>query len=261
MGRRTNAQICIDLKKERSKLYRERTTILKNLMKPKFTGSKREKAEKRYKSIQNKLISIKDRLFRCGTKFSDFKKQRTKLRKHQYYLQSKIEKLRVKIADPSLSKKERKALNKELNIVGVFKRKTAEKIHLIEKAMKLPVGTIASSRGVDTGVVAVTGGKFVVQDIIWRMTEGWHKWLSSGYFDTLVIDDEIFDISENPMIATAAVYQAYDWAMAWQHVYGTPFFFAYGDAMNGYLELKVKEYTTDMYAAEIAKHSGDIAEE
>ena len=63
------------------------------------------------------------------------------------------------------------------------------------------------------------------------------------------------------MVGTAAIYAAYDWAMSWQHVYGTPFFFAFGDTENGYLEIKVKEYTTDMYADEIAKHKGDISAE
>ena len=60
------------------------------------------------------------------------------------------------------------------------------------------------------------------------------------------------------MIATAAVYQAYDWALAWQHIYGSPFFFAYIDAMNGYLEIKVKQYTTNLYDDEIRRHGSDI---
>ena len=261
MGRRTNEQICIDLRKERARLYSKRSRILKMLQNKKLKSKKREEADNDYKKVENRLEEIKDKLFRCGKKYSRLKKQRNKLRRHQYYLQSKTEKIREKMLEKGLTKKEKAALKKELNIVGRYKRQTAEEIQTIEKAMQLPTGVVSSSSGIDRGVVSVSGGKFVVQDVLWKLAESWNKWLSSGYFTTLVLDDEIFDVEDNPMIATAAIYQAYDWALAWQHVYGTPFFFAFGDAANGYLEIKVKEYTSDMYAGEIEKHKGDIEQQ
>lgn len=260
MGRRTNEQICIDLRKERGRLYSKRRRTLKKLQNKRLRGDKREDAELEYKKIEKRLDEIREKLFRCGKKYAKLKKERNKLRRHQHYLQKKVDKLREKLKDDKLTKKEQKKLRKELNIVGVYKRRTHEQMIGVEKMMKLPLGNVKSSIGVDKGVVSVKGGKFVVQDIIWVMTASWHKWLNSGYFETLVLDDEMFDIGDNPMIATAAIYQAYDWAMSWQHVYGTPFFFAFGDAENGYLEIKVKEYTTDMYQEEINKHRGDVAE-
>ena len=239
LGRRSNEQICIDLRRERGNLYSRRTRLLK---KPKS-----EENDLKYKSIEKRLDAIRTQLFKCGKKYSAFKKQRSKLRRHQRYLQSKIEKLRSRLRTEKLSKKEISAIKKEINVIGIYKLRTGEKIQMVEKTMQMPVGNVKSSTGVDKGVVSVSGGKFVVQDIIWKMTESWEKWLNSGYFETLVLDNEVFDMADNPMIATIAVYQAYDWALAWQHVYGTPFFFAFGDTVNGYLELKVKEYTTDMY--------------
>lgn len=252
-GRRTNDQLCSDLRNERGRLYTKRARLVKS---PKTTKNDLE-----YSRIENRLDAIREQLFRCGKKFSNFKKQRTKLRRHQYYLQSKIENLRARLTDKTLTKKEIAEIKKEINVIGIYKLRTGEKIRMIERTMNLPIGNVKSSSGIDKGVVSVSGGKFVVQDIIWKMTESWHKWLSSGYFYTLVLDNEIYDIEENPMIATAAVYQAYDWAMAWQHVYGTPFFFAFGHTKKGYLEIKVKEYTTDMYANEIAQHGDDIEEQ
>ena len=179
--------------------------------------------------------------------------------RHQYYLQGKIRNIRSEMAVSGISKKQSKSLKKKLNIIGTYERKTLDDIHLVEKSMKLPIGTIGSGSAAIKGIVSLKSGKFVDQNIIWRLTEDWQKWLDSGYFDTLVLDDEIYDMDENPMIATAAIYQAYDWAIAWQHIYGSPFYFVYGDAKSGYLEIKVKEYTTDMYTAEIAAHGGNIA--
>jgi hypothetical protein len=250
MARRTNEQICIDLRRERSNLYSKRTRLLKK--------AKSKKNDKAYNAIEKRLDAIREQLFRCGKKYGKFKKQRTKLRRHQYYLQGKVKKIREKLKDSKLKDKERKALIKELNVIGTYKMKTGEEIQMIEQAMKLPIGDVTSSIGIDKGIVSLQGGKFVEQDIIWIMTESWSKWLNSGYFNTLVLDDEMFDLTDNPMVATAAVYSAYDWALSWQHVYGTPFFFAYGDANSGYLEIKVKEYTSDLYTNEINNSKGNI---
>lgn len=253
MGRKSKEQICKELKNERSRLYRKRSKLVKK--------KKRSKAEEEtYKEVQNRLSEIKNELFKCGKRYGRLKKQRTKLKQHQYYLNRKIQKIRDKINTKGLTKKEKAKLKKELNITGKYSREALESINTVEKAMMLPVGEIKSSKGIDRGVLSVGGGKFVIQDIIWVMTESWHSWLNSGYFNVLVIDDELIDLDDNPIVATAAVYEAYDWAMSWQHVYGTPFFFAFGDAKNGYLEIKVREYTTDMYSEEIKKHDGGIEE-
>lgn len=257
MGRRSNEQICTDIRKERGRLYSKRTRILKNLSNKKFAGKKRKEADKQYKKIESRLDAIREQLFRCGKKYSKYKGQRVKLRKHQQYLQTKVDKLRVKL-NTATTKAERKRIQKEINIVGKYKLKTGEEINQIEKTMKLPIGDVKSSSGVYKGVTSIKGGKFVKQGVIWEMTDGWNKWLASGYFDTLVLDDQIYYLVDNPMIATAAVYQAYDWALAWQHIYGSPFFFAFGDAANGILEIKVKEYTTSLYDEEIKRHGSDI---
>jgi hypothetical protein len=257
MGRRSNEKICEDLRKERGQIYSRRTRIIKKLSNPKFKGSNRLEADKAYKTLQKRLDAIREQLFRCGKKYANYKGQRIKLRKHQQYLQTKVNKLREEFGKAK-TKAEKKRIQKEINIVGKFKMKTGEQINQIERTMKFPIGDVKSSEGVYKGITSIKGGKFVIQAVIWEMTDGWNKWLASGYFDTLVLDDEIFDISDNPMIATAAVYQAYDWALAWQHIYGSPFFFAYGDAINGYLEIKVKQYTTNLYDDEIRRHGSDI---
>ena len=115
MGRRSNEQLCIDLRKERGRLYSRRTRTLIKLQNKKVQGKKRKAANKEWESLQNRLDAIKSQLFRCGKKYSKFKKQRTKLRRHQRYLLDKAN-------SGTLTKKELKKLFEE-------QRRTAEMIN------------------------------------------------------------------------------------------------------------------------------------
>ena len=54
-----------------------------------------------------------------------------------------------------------------MNIIGTYKLRTGEDILMVEKAMKLPVGNVKSSTGIEKGIVSLKSGRFVEQDIIW----------------------------------------------------------------------------------------------
>lgn len=242
--RRTKQQICDDLRRERAALYTKRNRLVKKSKSGKLNDDEQKQNDREWKKVQNRLENIKGKLFKCSKKYDKFKEQRAKLRRHQYYLAKKIKKGR-----------EEGMSNTEINRIGVEERKTIEAIHALEKAMKLPVGTLRSGK---TGFQALRSGKFVEQELIYFLPEHFQMWLNSGYFHTLVLDNKLYDMADEPMVALAAVYEAVDWAMAWQHVYGSPFYFAFGDAENGYLEIKVAEYTTDMYSKEIGRQGRDV---
>ena len=233
MGRRSNDQICIDLRKERGRLYSKRSAIVRKLQNKKFQGSKRKKANDDWESIQSRLEAIKEQLFRCGKKYSKFKKQRTKLRRHQRYLKSKLE-------SGTMTKK-------ELNLTYKEMRRTAQVINQVENAMLLPVGKMKT--GV-TGFIAVKGGKFKTDEVLWALADMFNKWADSGDFSILVLDDELIDLANDPIQAKIKVDQAIQQAMAWQHINPSPHFFAMGDIPSGYLEIMVQNYQQDMYAGD-----------
>lgn len=233
MGRRSNEQICIDLRKERSKLYSRRYRITKKLKSKKLSAKQKKVAEKEWDSVQNKLEGIKEKLFRCGKKYSKLKTQRTKLRRHQRYLKTKVDK-------GTLSKKQLNQTYKEM-------RRTAQMINQVENSMLLPVGKMRTG---DTGFIAVKGGKFKADEVLWALADMFKKWNSSGDFEVLVLDDELIDMGDNPIVATIKVDQAIQDAMAWQHINPSPHFYVMGDITNGYLEIKVRNYNSDLYGNE-----------
>ena len=233
MGRRTNEQICIDLRKERSQLYSKRNRVLKKLQNKKLRGQKRKEADREWQSLQNRLEAIKVQLFRCGKKYASFKKQRTKLKRHQRYLSKKV-------AQGTLNKKELKLAYEEM-------RRTIKTINEVETAMLLPVGKM--KRGV-TGFIQATGGKFKTTEVLWALSEMFKNWVNSGEFSILVLDDEIIDIASNPIVGQIKVDQAIQQAMAWQDINPSPYFYAYGDIPNGYIEIMVMNYQQDMFEGE-----------
>lgn len=233
MGRRTNEQICIDLRKERSRLYSRRNRLAKKMQNKKLPEKTRETASKQWDSVQKKLDGVREKLFRCGKKYSRLKTQRTKLRRHQRYLKSKVDK-------GTLSKKQLNAAYKQM-------RRTAQEINKVENAMLLPVGKMKTG---NTGFVAVKGGKFKTDEVLWALSDMFRKWNESGDFMILVLDDELIDMAELPVVAQIKIDQAIQNAMAWQHINPSPHFFALGDIPNGYLEIKVMDYESGMYGDE-----------
>jgi hypothetical protein len=233
MGRRSNEQICDDLRKERARLYSRRTRIVKKLKKKGLPSKEKKALDKDWSSIEKRLEGIKEQLFRCGKKYSKLKKQRTKLRRHQRYLKDKVKK-------GNLSKKELNKTYKEM-------RRTAELINQVENSMLLPVGKMKSGK---TGFIAVKGGKFKTDEVLWALSDMFRGWVESGDFVILVLDDELIDIAANPIIAQIKIDEAIQDAMAWQHINPSPHFYAIGDIPNGYLEIHVRTYQTSLYSDE-----------
>ena len=197
MGRRSNEQICIDLRKERGKLYARRSRATIKLQNKKLQGENRKKIEEHWENTQKRLDEIKAHLFRCGKKYSKFKSQRTKLRRHQRYLKNKVDTL-------TLSKK-------QLNLTYKEMRRTAEMINRVENSMLLPVGKMKTGL---TGFLAVKGGKFKTDEVLWALAEMFKKWVHSADFAILVLDDEIIDIANDPIVAQIKVDQAIQQAMS-----------------------------------------------
>jgi hypothetical protein len=206
---------------------------MKKLQNKKVQGNDRLNADKSWDTIQERLDAIKVQLFKCGKKYSKFKKQRTKLRRHQRYLKKKI-------GSDTITKKQLHLTYKEM-------RRTAQMINQVENAMLLPVGKMKT--GV-TGFVAVKGGKFKTDEVLWALSDMFNKWADSSDFAILVLDDELIDLANNPIAAKIKIDQAIQQAMAWQHINPSPHFFAMGDIPNGYLEIMVQNYQQDMFVDE-----------
>ena len=73
--RRTQAEICKDLTNKRNRLYTKRNNTIKSLQSG-LSPKKKEVAENRLARLNNRIDKVKVKMFRCGKKYSKFKKER-----------------------------------------------------------------------------------------------------------------------------------------------------------------------------------------
>lgn len=229
MGRRSNEQICIDLRRERNRLYSRRNRIIDRLSNPKYKGQKRTKDDNAYKEINKRLDEIRENLFRCGKKYARLKSEKRKLQRHNTYLLKKVR-------SGKLNSKEKNKVYREM-------RDTVSAIKDVEKSMMLPVGY---TKGNTTGIQAIGGGKFQGDDVIWVMKSMVKTWIDSGRFEYLVLDGQVVDLG-NVLVALVEVDKAEQDVMAMQTINPSPHFYYYGDLNGGYLVINARSYLPSMY--------------
>lgn len=88
--RRDSNQICIDLKSERSILYKKRSRVVKKQQSGKLSKKAFDVSERLLKRINAKIDSLSVKLFRCGKKYALFKNKRMNLIK-------RVSKLKVEL--------------------------------------------------------------------------------------------------------------------------------------------------------------------
>jgi hypothetical protein len=229
MGRRSNEQICIDLRRERARLYARRTKIIDRLSNPKYTGQKRIDDDNNYKQINKRVDEIRENIFRCGKKYSRLKKEKRKLQRHNTYLLKKVR-------AGNLTSKEKNRLYREM-------RDTVSAIKDVEKSMLLPIGY---TKGNTTGIQAIGGGKFKGDDVIWVMKSMVKTWIDSGRFEYLVLDGQLIDLS-NILVALVEIERTEQDVMAMQTINPSPHFYYYGDIDSGFLVINARSYLPSMY--------------
>jgi len=229
MGRRTNQQICDDLRKERGNIYSKRSRLIK---KP-----SNQKNTKKLATLNKRLDAIRSQLFRCGNKYSKLKKEKSKLKRHNQYLKGKVKKINEDFAKNKITKT---SYTKDKREIYKQQRATISDIKDVEKAMKLPIETYVGG----VGVVSLGKGEFAGTAILWKLRDMLRVWLASGQFEYIVIDGELFD-TDNELLIWLQVDTAEMEAMAFQDI--NPFyalFYYYADPKNYYLEIKIKDFVS-----------------
>jgi len=231
MGRRSNEQICKDLRKERARLYSKRNRITKKEKAGVSNDLEQTKLDIERDKIEDRLMEIKVKLFKCGKKFAKLRKQRTKLRRQQTYLLKKAQ-------SGALSKKQLRETYQTM-------RKKAAAINEIEYAMQLPVGQITKGEA-KLGFQAISGGTFKSDEVLWALASDFDGWLASGAFSYMMLDGELIDL-DNVIYGKMKIDEAVQEAMAWQHINPSPHYFVFGDPVQGFLDIRVKTYQTDLF--------------
>ena len=233
MGRRTNEQICNDLRKERGNIYSKRSRLIKKPSNP--------KNDKKLAALNKRLDAIKIQIFRCGNKYSKLRSEKSKLKRHNQYLKGKVKKLSDDYSNKKITKKD---LNKEKRKAYQQQRETISKIKDVENAMRLPV----PSYNVSVGMQSLGAGTFAGTGVVWRLRDMVRDWLASGMFEYIIIDGELLD-TDNPLLIWVKVDEAELDAMAFQDITSVSMFYYYVDPVNHYLEIKVREFNSLVLSA------------
>lgn len=230
--RRTTAQICADKKKIRAKLYRQRKSIEKKKGSTKFSdlkidryslevkgeGTKTAKREfktlhRKYASLDKKIADINTYLFRCSPKFKKLKEQKRKLQYRRANIRRNLS---------LLPKTEKERKMKELREI---KRNEV----MLEKAMgedaELKRGKIFFKSNAQAGT-------FGESEVAWKMKEVVGVLVSSGRFDFITIEGELFPISGNELEISLKLDWLLEEIMSFQSQTSTPMVWVKGDENN-----------------------------
>ena len=89
--RRTTEQICIDLKKERSRLYSRKYYAKKKLKSGNLTKKQEKKWLSKISKSDNKISNANAKLFKCGKRYGKLKKEVKKVQNQKRYVLSKLQ--------------------------------------------------------------------------------------------------------------------------------------------------------------------------
>jgi len=219
--RRTQDEICEDLRKERARLYSRRYRINKKLEKG-VSSKEEKKLNKEWFRIQNRLDKIRTDIFKCGKKYAKLKKQRSKLKRHIRYLKSKAK-------DATTLKEKNK------NYLRIRKAMVRELI--LDSLMDKPV---VRKKAPELGAMVTPMG-LVKEDVLFKLPDLAKEWLSSGDFKDVVLDGKRIEIV-SPVIVGMEIDEAYEEAMFSQKGYSVAFFKAVLDYDTKTLFLNVVTY-------------------
>ena len=179
--RRNQAQMCVDKKKERSKLYARRTKALNLLTNPKIQGKQRDKAERDRKRADKKIFSINHYLFKCTKKYSKLKKQKKSVQQKKSRMRSSMKTMNEKQKGRTLHKI--RQLVEDENSLDL----------LMRKGVFMEKGEVKFRSDADTGIV---------EQVIpaWLLGAEVNDKLLSGRFDTIIINDKSYNIAETGVL-------------------------------------------------------------
>lgn len=173
--RRTNEQLCIDLKKDRNKLYKKRSAALKDLKKSRLPKRRKTVLENQVARASKNITKINVRLVKCSKKWENFKVNKRKIRR-------KINTLKRQIRDGELSSKEINRLQHEIRGYSEIIEKLEGKLYepYMEEAI-LP-------KGQKDRIVREDGNIIEEYLVLWEVKEKVEDAISIGRFDRINID-------------------------------------------------------------------------
>ena len=188
--RRTSDEICKSLKNSRSKLYRERTNLLKSQKSGKLSDKKISASNKKIKLLSSRIDKLASRIFKCGKNYAKLKKKRANLIRKVNVLKNKLK------GNREMPKSER---NKILTEITQLNSTIVDLgIGMGKDVMELKKGKLTFTEDDELGEV--------YEDVvIWQVKAKVEGLISGGSMKFLTINGETYSLDVNALSALWAI--------------------------------------------------------
>jgi seryl-tRNA synthetase len=188
--RRTSDEICKSLKNSRSKLYRERTNLLKQQKSGKLTAKKTEASNKKIKALSLRIDKYASKIFKCGKNYAKLKKKRAALIRKVNALKNKLK------TNREMPKSER---NKILTEITQLNSTIVDLgIGMGKDVMELKKGRLTFTEDEELG-------ETYEDVVIWQVKEKVNGLIAGGAMKFLTVNGETYSLDVNALSALWAV--------------------------------------------------------
>jgi seryl-tRNA synthetase len=188
--RRTSDEICKSLKNSRSKLYRERTNLLKQQKSGKLTAKKTEASNKKIKALSLRIDKYASKIFKCGKNYAKLKKKRAALIRKVNALKNKLK------TNREMPKSER---NKILTEITQLNSTIVDLgIGMGKDVMELKKGRLTFTEDEELG-------ETYEDVVIWQVKEKVNGLIAGGAMKFLTVKGETYSLDVNALSALWAV--------------------------------------------------------
>ena len=191
MGKkRTSDEICKSLKSSRSKLYRERTSLIKKQQSGKLTSKEYKASENKIKSLSIRIDKYASKIFKCGKKYAKLREAKASMLRKISYLKKKLK------TNRDMPKSER---NKILTQITELNSNVMDlSVGMGKDIVELKKGRVGFVESFETG-------ELIEDIVIWQVKTKVEGLISGGRMLFLEVNGEVYSLEVNSMSALWAV--------------------------------------------------------
>ena len=188
--RRSNIELCIAHKKERTALYQSRSKLIREQKKGGLSAKKLEQSNKKIKMLSARIDKYGAKIFKCGKRYAKLKSVRTSLIRKINRLKNELK------ANRDMSKADRNKILSAITAINSDVRdiSTIMRMDIVEQKS----GTLSFI--IDEGLMET------YEDVpVWQVKDKVEGLVNGGDFAFLVIGGETFSLDINAVSALWAV--------------------------------------------------------
>jgi hypothetical protein len=188
--RRTADEICKALKNGRTKLYKQRSDLIRQQKKGKLSPKKIEVSDRKIKALSVRIDKYASKIFKCGKKYAKLKQERMSMMRRVTLLKSKLK------GDRSMSRSERNRLLTEITELNAV---------IVDLGIGMGKDVMTLKKGKLTFTENDELGEVYEDVVIWQVKEKVNGLIEGGTMKYLTVNGETYSLEVNALSALWAI--------------------------------------------------------